>query len=168
MPASAANISRLALVADQGEGTATVTHAHDNDRGSNEGEGASGDVQRGADRRSAWNDPRFVVPLLMSFFMAVISTVVSVTIIVNSQRSDISNVKEQIAELRGQVVALQSLATTTTEQKGQISAVLDRMAKLENAVNIQQASYNFNFTSRLVAVEVRAGIKPQNSQPAQP
>jgi hypothetical protein len=131
------------------EGTAAV---HDDNEHS---------VKRGADRRSAWSDPRFFVPLLSQL----VATIVSVTIIITVARSDISNVKEKIAELRGQVSALESLTKTTIEQKDRLDAIDARLKKVEDAVTVQQAAYNFNFTSRLVAVEVRAGIRPQNRQP---
>lgn len=94
-----------------------------------------------------------------------IATVVSITVIVTVARSDISSLRERIAEIRGQVTALEQLTKTTIEQKDRLDAIDERLKKVENAVTVQQAAYNFNFTSRLVAVEVRAGIKSQNAQP---
>jgi|GEM_PF-3055905 len=109
---------------------------------------------RGGDRRSAWTDPHFWMPLVIQ---AIISLVAIVTIVANT-RSDVSSLKETIAELRGQVTALQSLVTITTEQKGKMEALEGRVTKLENFQETQEKAYNINFTTRLARVEARQGV----------
>lgn len=142
---------KLALV--RGEEEIAAVAENDNDEDVN--------IKRGPDRRSAWSDPRFFVPLLVQF----VSTILAVAVIIIAARSDMASLRERVAEIRGQVTALESLTKTTIEQKDRLDAIDERLKKVENAVTVQQAAYNFNFTSRLVAVEVRAGIKPQNTQP---
>lgn len=110
--------------------------------------------QRVRDRRSAWTDPHFWVPIAIQ---ALISFAAIVTIVTNT-RSDIISVKEKIAELRGQVTTLQSLVTITTEQKGKLDAIEERLKKMENFRDTQEQAYNFNFTTRLAKVEARSGI----------
>lgn len=112
-------------------------------------------IPRGADRRSAWNDPRFFAPMLFTL----LSTVVSITVIISSGRSEIANVREQISELRGQVAALQSLASTTTQQKTEIEEMKQEIAELKTQMTTQQQAYNFNFSTRLATVEAKCGIK---------
>jgi Tfp pilus assembly protein PilO len=115
----------------------------------------TGERPRGTDRRSAWTDPRFVVPIVIQFFMMLVAVVTMAV----TMRLTVSGLAEKIAELKGQVTTLQSLVTTTTEQKGKIEAITDRVSKLENFQETQTKAYNFNFTTRLAAVEARAGIK---------
>lgn len=110
---------------------------------------------RGADRRSAWTDPHFWIPIGIQ---ALISFAAIVTIVANT-RSDITGLKETIAELRGQVTMLQSLVTVTTEQKSDLKALDARVGKLENFESTQTQAYNYNFTTRLAGVEAEVGIQ---------
>jgi hypothetical protein len=110
---------------------------------------------RGADRRSAWTDPHFWVPIAIQ---ALISFAAIVTIIANT-RSDITTLTRTIDELKGQVSTLQSLATVTTEQRGDIKALDARVGKLENFESTQTQAYNFNFSTRLAGVEAKVGVR---------
>lgn len=112
--------------------------------------------RRGGDRRSAWSDPHFWVPIIIQAVMAL----VTLTTIVVTTRLSISGINEKIAELRGQVTTLQNLVQVTTEQKGDIQAIKDRVGKLENFESTQREAYNLNFTTRLARVEASAGIPP--------
>lgn len=111
--------------------------------------------ERGGDRRSAWTDPHFWVPIVIQ---AIISFAAIVTIVANT-RSDLVSLKSKIDELKGQVATLQSLATVTTEQKGDIKALDARVGKLENFESTQTQAYNYNFTTRLAGVEAKVGIQ---------
>jgi len=115
---------------------------------------------RGADRRSAWTDPHFWMPLVIQ---AVISLIAIVTI-VNKTGNDITILKEKVDELKGQVTTLQTLATSTIETKGDIKALTDRVGKLENAQETQEKAYNINFTTRLARVEARQGISAKQGE----
>lgn len=112
------------------------------------------DNDRGGDRRSAWTDPHFWMPLIIQ---AVISLIAIVTII-NQTGADIRVLKEKVDELKGQVTTLQSLASATIETKGRIEALTDRVVKLENFKDTQELAYNFNFTTRLAHAESKLGI----------
>lgn len=114
---------------------------------------------RGGDRRSAWTDPHFWIPICIQ---ALISFAAIVTIVANT-RSDITSLKETIAELRGQVTMLQSLVTVTTEQKGDLKALDARVGKLESFESTQTQAYNYNFTTRLAGVEAKVGIQRGSS-----
>lgn len=115
---------------------------------------------RGADRRSAWTDPHFWMPIIIN----AVASLIAIVTIVNNTHSDIVSLKEKIAELRGQVSTLQSLATTTTEQKGKMEALTDRVVKLENFKDTQEQAYNFNFTTRLAGAEARLGISQSSKK----
>lgn len=115
--------------------------------------------ERGSDRRSAWTDPHFWMPIIIN----VVASLIAIVTIVNNTHSDVVSLKEKIAELRGQVTTLQSLVTVTTEQKGKIEALTDRVGKLENFQSTQEQAYNFNFTTRLARAEEHLGIRPSNA-----
>jgi hypothetical protein len=71
------------------------------------------------------------------------------------------------AETRAQLVAISAdvrstrdlILTTQTKQTADIAALTERMSKVENAMSTQQQAYNFNFTTRLAAIEAKTGIK---------
>lgn len=110
---------------------------------------------RGGDRRSAWTDPHFWIPIAIQ---ALISFAAIVTIVANT-RSDIVSLKSTIDELKGQVTTLQSFATASIEQKGDIKALDARVGRLEGFQTTQTEAYNFNFSTRLARVEAKAGIQ---------
>ncbi len=112
------------------------------------------ETTRGRDRRSAWTDPHFWVSI---FIQALIGLVAATTMVVTTRR-DISDLSKEIAELHGQVTTLQALVTITTEQKGKMEALTERVTKLESFQGTQEQAYNFNFTTRLAKVEARTGI----------
>lgn len=116
--------------------------------------------ERGGDRRSAWTDPHFWMPLIIQ---AVISLIAIVTII-NKTGADITVLKEKVDELRGQVTTLQSLATASVEAKGKVEALTERVGKLETFQSTQELAYNFSFTTRLARAEEHLGIPPPKKQ----
>lgn len=114
------------------------------------------------ERRNGPDDRRERMPswLTPPFILTLVVQLVTVVTIVVSTRADAANTREKVAELKGQVTTLQSLVQVTTEQRGDIKALNDRMAKAENAIETQTKAYNFNFSTRLAVVEAKSGINP--------
>lgn len=116
-------------------------------------------LEENEDRRSGPNDRREIPQWLTPpFLLQLIVQFVAVVAIIVSTRADAANSREKIAELRGQVTSLQSLVQVTTEQKGDITALKDRMTKAENAIDTQIKAYNYDFTTRLARIEAKNGI----------
>jgi septal ring factor EnvC (AmiA/AmiB activator) len=77
-------------------------------------------------------------------------------------------VDERFKETQSSIESLQEevkgvyIANSTVQ--GEVKALGERVSKAENALSVQQQAYNFNFTSRLAAVEARLGLKPSTSK----
>lgn len=59
------------------------------------------------------------------------------------------------------LAAQQAMLVSITRQDAEQKAVVERIAKLENQVAIQQQAYNYNISNRLAVVEAKNGIQPQ-------
>jgi hypothetical protein len=108
----------------------------------------------GSDRRSEsalrapspWVDPRLwltAMGLLLTVALAVLGYIAA----------QLQSINTSVQATRDMVLQV------TSRQTAEIAAMEDRIKNLESAMVTQTQAYNFNFTTRLAAVEAKAGIK---------
>jgi hypothetical protein len=109
-----------------------------------------------ADRReSVWNDPK----LWVSVCGLLLTLVLTAFTFLNSKLSSIDSSLQSTRDLVLVVQTRQESERATADAK--TAAIIERLSKVETAVDTQQRAYNFHFSNRLAAVEAKNGIKPQ-------
>ena len=109
-------------------------------------------------RDSPWSDPILwvtVCGILLTIFIAILSFIWAQLASIN-------------AALEGarteQRLTRDAVLVVTTRQEADSRSIDDRVKKLENAMDTQSKAYNFNFTTRLAAIEAKIGFKQQQEE----
>lgn len=112
------------------------------------------------DRRSSdWREPKFWVAV-GSLCVVLIGGFWTIASREGEKSRQLAEMNQSLAAISADVRNTRDLVlTNTTKTTADMAAMSERVGKLETAMTAQQQAYNFNFTSRLAAVEARVGIK---------
>jgi BMFP domain-containing protein YqiC len=102
---------------------------------------------------SKWANPSLwvsVCGLLLTITLATFGFIASKLSTIDAS---IQSTRDEVQSTRTAVVAV------TTRQERDNGALEARIENLENAINVQQNAFNFNFTTRLATAEAKVGIR---------